>query len=281
MRRDWKSSWRGALGGFVGGFAGGLVFDSVAVLTAMPGDNGTLARCVGLVLTGAAIAVGLRLVQEAFKTQWLLGISTGPYEGREHPLSTRRVSVGRDAANDIALWRDESVPPQLGALVWENGRWNWQGGAVEIDGIAQTRAALSPGAVLQFGTYRFRYLDRSRGSNDVAPPIAAPSIPVPIAPAQTLLLRPGKPFLPTLRPRNGDNLGRATDNHWVISEPSVSGRHAQFALDGGATSVRDLGSTNGTFVNDELLAPERNRVLKSGDRVRFGAVEFRVESETL
>lgn len=274
VRRDPKSSARGALGGLLGGFVGGAIFDSVAVATATPGDSGALARCIGLVITGAAIALGLRLVQEAFKTQWLLGISTGPYEGREHPLSTQRVTVGRDASNDIALWRDETVPPQLGALVWENGKWWWQGGAIEIDGTKQTRAPLDPGAVLQLGTYRFRYLDRSRGV-----PIPAPAPVVPVASTQTLVLRPTKPFLPTIRPRNGQTLGRAPSNDWVISDVSVSGGHARFALDGGVLSVRDLGSTNGTWVNGAQLVADQNRVLQAGDKVKFGAAEFNVEAE--
>ena len=279
VRRDWKSSARGALGGLVGGFVGGALFNSITFLAAGPEDTGRAARCIGLVITGAAIALGLRLVQQAFVTQWLLGISTGPYEGREHPLSTQRVTVGRAAANDIALWRDETVPAQLGVLIWENGRWRWQGEAVEIDGEKQTSAPLNPGAVLQFGTYRFRYLDRSRGAPIPTPPTS--TAPTPAAPvvAAKLLLRPAKPFLPTLRPQNGHTLGRAPNNDWAISDASVSGAHARFALDGAVLSVRDLDSTNGTTVNGEPLGPQQRRVLNAGDRVKFGAAEFIVGRE--
>ena len=205
VRRDWRSSLRGALGGLLGGFVGGVIFDSIASATAQPGDSGTTARCIGLIITGAAIALGLRLVQEAFKTQWLLGISTGPYEGREHPLSTERVTVGRDAQNDIALWRDETVPAQLGALVWENGDWWWQGQAVEINGVKQSRAALSPGAILQLGTYRFRYLDRAR---DAPTPVASPPTPVaPTASAQILILRPDQTVFADASPAQRPNFG--------------------------------------------------------------------------
>ena len=39
-------------------------------------------------------------------------------------------------------------------------------------------------------------------------------------------------------------------------------------------TVEDLGSTNGTRVNDELLTPQSPRVLAGGDSLRFGSVYF-------
>jgi S1-C subfamily serine protease len=58
----------------------------------------------------------------------------------------------------------------------------------------------------------------------------------------------------------------------------VSGRHAEIRLADGAYTLQDLGSTNGTFVNGEQL--QGARVLRSGDRVQFGAkgpdVEIRI-----
>lgn len=52
---------------------------------------------------------------------------------------------------------------------------------------------------------------------------------------------------------------------------SVSRRHAEIRCDDDRWIVRDLGSSNGTRVNDED-APER--VLAAGDRISFGAVGF-------
>jgi hypothetical protein len=48
----------------------------------------------------------------------------------------------------------------------------------------------------------------------------------------------------------------------------VSRRHARFSLEGGTAVVADAGSTNGTYVNDQLIATPRP--LRPGDKVRLG-----------
>ena len=71
-------------------------------------------------------------------------------------------------------------------------------------------------------------------------------------------------------------LGRAPDNLIQIDDPSVSSRHAQLLLVGDRYQLIDLNSTNGTRVNGETVAEV---FLQVGDRVRFGKVEARYESE--
>jgi pSer/pThr/pTyr-binding forkhead associated (FHA) protein len=71
-------------------------------------------------------------------------------------------------------------------------------------------------------------------------------------------------------------IGRAPDNMIQIDDPSVSGRHAQLLLIDDRYQLKDLGSTNGTRVNTELVTEVFLRV---GDRVRFGKVEARYESD--
>lgn len=53
--------------------------------------------------------------------------------------------------------------------------------------------------------------------------------------------------------------------------PNVSRHHAEFRLQHQDLSVCDLGSSNGTFVNDQRLSPWQAHTLKVGDRVRFAA----------
>jgi hypothetical protein len=63
-------------------------------------------------------------------------------------------------------------------------------------------------------------------------------------------------------------LGRAPTNEVVLSEGTVSWHHAVVWVEGGLPWVRDLGSRNGTFVNDEPVRGGQR--LASGDRVRIG-----------
>jgi hypothetical protein len=71
-------------------------------------------------------------------------------------------------------------------------------------------------------------------------------------------------------------VGRDDVNGIVLADPSVSGRHATILPAGKGWAVRDLGSTNGTFVHGRRLGNHTVR-LRDGQTVAFGAVvcEFR------
>lgn len=62
-------------------------------------------------------------------------------------------------------------------------------------------------------------------------------------------------------------IGRLPDNHIVIENPAVSSHHACVFRDGDRFVVEDLGSTNGTFVNDRRVTRHE---LKTGDRLLVG-----------
>ena len=67
-------------------------------------------------------------------------------------------------------------------------------------------------------------------------------------------------------------VGRATGADFIVDAPLVSRVHCRFtALPGGELEVRDLNSTNGTFVNGARID---NAVLAPGDRVQVGRVEI-------
>ena len=71
-------------------------------------------------------------------------------------------------------------------------------------------------------------------------------------------------------------IGRAPDNMIRIDDASVSGRHAQLVLIDERYQLKDLASTNGTRVNSESVT---DVFLRVGDRIRFGKVEARYESD--
>jgi len=71
------------------------------------------------------------------------------------------------------------------------------------------------------------------------------------------------------------SVGRLEDNAFQIPEPSVSGHHCELTRRGTDLLVKDLNSTNGTFINGEKVA---EAVLKPGQILRLGQVEMRLES---
>jgi VWFA-related protein len=68
------------------------------------------------------------------------------------------------------------------------------------------------------------------------------------------------------------NIGRARDNQIVLDDPTVSRHHAWIKAEGESFVVFDVGSANGTFVNDEQV--QEPRQLANQDIVRFGDAEF-------
>lgn len=61
----------------------------------------------------------------------------------------------------------------------------------------------------------------------------------------------------------------------VLEDSSISRMHARFAVDqDGKMTVRDLNSTNGTWLNGERLRPNESRTMLRGDRLRLGGIEF-------
>lgn len=60
-----------------------------------------------------------------------------------------------------------------------------------------------------------------------------------------------------------------------LEERNVSRRHACFHAVDGVVTVEDLGSLTGTYVNGERVSAPRR--LRTGDRVRIGDFELRIE----
>ncbi len=57
---------------------------------------------------------------------------------------------------------------------------------------------------------------------------------------------------------------------------TVSGTHARFDRTDSQWSVTDLGSTNGTYLNERTLSPQEPAALEQGARLRFAELEFTV-----
>ena len=73
----------------------------------------------------------------------------------------------------------------------------------------------------------------------------------------------------------GAVLGRGETAEIRLDDPYASARHAQLVMQAGVVVLEDLGSTNGTYLNEERL--QGPAPLHSGDRVRIGDSEFTYE----
>jgi predicted component of type VI protein secretion system len=70
-------------------------------------------------------------------------------------------------------------------------------------------------------------------------------------------------------------VGRADHNTLAIHDNSVSSNHCEILVNGPEVIVHDLGSANGTFVDDVRV--NKQCPVKSGHVIRFGSVEARLE----
>src|SRR5215210_1263500 len=84
---------------------------------------------------------------------------------------------------------------------------------------------------------------------------------------QAIELRLGPPLV----------VGRALTSDIPVLDPTISRRHAEVRLDEGGVHVRDLGSSNGTFLNGQKVDTTR---ISPGDVITFGKVAFRLKELT-
>jgi len=93
-----------------------------------------------------------------------------------------------------------------------------------------------------------------------------------------LVINPGTPQASQIELKAGANtLGRGEANDFRIDDPSVSGYHCRITVEGGNTTITDLASSNGTFVNQ---SPVREAALQPGQTLRLGGFEMLFVADT-
>ena len=65
-------------------------------------------------------------------------------------------------------------------------------------------------------------------------------------------------------------IGRSSKTELFIDQESISRHHARITFDGAGYLITDLGSTNGTFVNDAPVKAQREEKLRDGDQIQIG-----------
>jgi hypothetical protein len=75
-----------------------------------------------------------------------------------------------------------------------------------------------------------------------------------------------------------NRLGRSSENDFQIPHTSISAFHCEVRLAADGVSVRDCGSTNGTFLGGQPVPQDEQAQLRAGQTLCLGQVELLVES---
>lgn len=203
--------------------------------------------------------------------------------GREHPIRPGITSVGREG--DIALVdgrvsrRHSQITSDDGSMYLEDlGSTN----GTKLNGdklVAGEKRALKGGDKISFGGYETQVTlpGEKRGNTTQAfasnktSAIAAPPM-VELPPAALVGADRSFPL------RAGPNsFGRRDGNDVVVPDPYVSGKHGQIEITDDGIFITDLGSSNGTFLNEAKLAHNMRTKITQDDTIRLGSLEFKVK----
>ncbi|HYC77700.1 MAG TPA: FHA domain-containing protein [Planctomycetota bacterium] len=194
-------------------------------------------------------------------------------ETREASL-TQEIQAGRLADNQIQLKVPEASRHHC-RFFQEKGSWFVEdlgsSNGTLVNGRKVSKFELADGDVITVGAASMKFLDV-----EVA---AAPAVEAGWGDDDEISLE-SETFLLLGAPRLGETVkiadritvGRGKKHGLQIAEASVSGDHAEIVKRGAQWFVRDLGSSNGTFVDGERV---KEAELASGQVVRFGVVEAR------
>lgn len=197
-------------------------------------------------------------------------------------LHGQSLTIGKSAVNDICI-PDDTLPPFLCTLEPHNGAYrvvDKSGGGIKLDGKKVTGELLRDGAQLSLGHLSGRFVASKEPPRKEG-----------VAAAQrTGLLRTRsdgrlKKTDVKLRLANGERkditpaglrVGSLPDNDIVVDDGFVSAWHAHVFARGERLFVRDLDSTNGTFVGDVRVVEAEVPV---GSTLRFGKYTAKLEGE--
>ncbi|GMV37343.1 MAG: hypothetical protein AMXMBFR61_18510 [Fimbriimonadales bacterium] len=200
--------------------------------------------------------------------------------GREHPLRLGENSIGREATD--VLLSDPRVSRRHATLyLTEQGAELEDAGSTngtKVDGKPLqpgVRVPVGHGARVSFGGFEMTITlpgEAMRTEAMPAPPSEAAEKPVEQG-----------PVVARLEGEDGSchdlfegemSIGRRATNTIVIPDPYVSGSHARLSVSKGAIAFMDVGSTNGSAVNDERVEPNAEVELHDGDVVTIGQKRY-------
>ncbi|MFN7019078.1 MAG: FHA domain-containing protein [Fimbriimonadales bacterium] len=194
--------------------------------------------------------------------------------GREYLLRAGENIVGRDPASDVLI-SDGTVSRRHACIIIEENHAYLQdlgstnGTRLNGEPVGTECVPLPPNAELQFGSVVMT-LELPEG-------FETPAVAAEVAPPLAYLVGVNTPNLRfPLYPRP-QRIGRRAGNDIVIPDAYVSGQHATIEIVGTDVRITDLGSTNGTFINDTKIAPNMPTTVPESAVLTLGKTQFRIE----
>lgn len=190
-----------------------------------------------------------------------------------------RITLGRDKSNSIVV-DDEGVSIFHAEIRNEDGKlWLVDCGSINgtflNDHRLSEKAELKAGDVVRLHTVNLQVVSPQSqlAGAAAAPAQPARAEPVASAPAWQLKALTGSISGRMFPIASTQIVGRDPSCDIAVIGSHVSRRHAEFTLRGGRLWVKDLGSSNGTFVNGKRA---EESALSHGDEVKCDAMTFRV-----
>jgi ABC transport system ATP-binding/permease protein len=197
-------------------------------------------------------------------------------------LNTNVITIGRAPDNVLCLNDDLTVSRHHAQLaLGTNGYLVTDVGSSDGTYLNDTRIQpfiphkISDGDRLTLGTL-FQFTFVGVPVPEPAKPLASPAMPIDRTMVSPFDSSPAPDNAPSqrlnLRGRSSLTIGRDPTNDMVINHPSASRYHAQIKVQSGRYTLFDLNSTNGTFVNGDLIVG--SHALEPGDAIRIGSTQM-------